>query len=58
MSYNDFLYGLSGGLCGVLVSHPFDTIKTRIQSNKVTTIKDAIKMKNLYAGLPLHYLEL
>jgi hypothetical protein len=51
MSNSDFLYGLCGGCSGVLISHPFDTIKTRIQSNTVTTIKQAIQMRNLYSGL-------
>ena len=47
----EFFYGLCGGLVGTIVSHPFDTIKTRIQSDKVKTIKDAIKMKKLYLVL-------
>jgi solute carrier family 25 carnitine/acylcarnitine transporter 20/29 len=49
---NDFLYGMIGGFTGTLVSHPFDTIKTRIQSNTSKNIIDAVKMKRLYAGLP------
>jgi len=52
---NDFFYGMIGGMTGTIVSHPFDTIKTRIQSNKAPAtwpnIKNAIMMKNLYAGL-------
>lgn len=51
MTNNDFIYGLFGGFTGTLISHPFDTVKTRIQSNTVNTIKDAIKMKRLYSGL-------
>lgn len=47
----EFFYGLCGGLVGTIISHPFDTIKTRIQSDKVKTIKDAIKMKKLYSGI-------
>lgn len=50
-NYNDFLYGLCGGFTGTLVSHPFDTIKTRIQSKRSPDIKSAIKMRNFYAGL-------
>lgn len=50
-NYNDFFYGLCGGFTGTLVSHPFDTIKTRIQSKKVPDIKSAIMIRNLYAGL-------
>jgi hypothetical protein len=48
---NDFIYGSIGGFCGVIISHPFDTIKTRIQSNTATTILQAIKMKQLYSGI-------
>jgi solute carrier family 25 carnitine/acylcarnitine transporter 20/29 len=48
---NDFIYGLCGGFTGTILSHPFDTVKTRIQTNIVSTISDAIKMKSLYAGL-------
>lgn len=48
---NEFVNGLCGGFFGTLVSHPFDTIKTRIQSNTASTIKQAFLMKNLYAGL-------
>lgn len=47
----DFAYGLYGGLVGTILSHPFDTIKTRIQSEKATNIINAIKQKKLYAGL-------
>jgi solute carrier family 25 carnitine/acylcarnitine transporter 20/29 len=48
---NDFMYGLCGGFTGTILSHPFDTVKTRIQTNTVSTIRGAIKMKSLYAGL-------
>ena len=48
MTNNDFIYGLYGGLVGTVISHPFDTIKTRIQSNTVSTIKQAFQMKRLY----------
>jgi len=48
---SDFLYGLSGGLIGTILSHPFDTIKTRIQSEKANSIINAIKQKKLYAGI-------
>ena len=29
-----FIFGYISGMAGILVSHPFDTIKTHIQSNK------------------------
>ena len=48
---NDFICGSIGGFCGVIISHPFDTIKTRIQSNTATSIFKAIQMKQLYSGL-------
>jgi hypothetical protein len=51
MILNDFTYGLCGGLCGTIISHPFDTIKTRIQSNKVPSIKQAIQIGKLYSGI-------
>jgi solute carrier family 25 carnitine/acylcarnitine transporter 20/29 len=51
MLTNDFIYGMCGGTLGTFISHPFDTIKTRIQSNKVNSIMQAIKLKNLYSGI-------
>ena len=48
---NKFISGSIGGLTGTLLSHPFDTIKTRIQSGQCKTIKEAFKMKRLYSGL-------
>ena len=51
MALNDFTYGLFGGLLGTVVSHPFDTIKTRVQSNRAHTIIQAIKIKKLYSGI-------
>ena len=51
MNNNNFTHGLIGGIVGTIFSHPFDTIKTRIQSSKVSTIKDAVKMGKLYSGI-------
>ena len=51
MSLNDFTYGLFGGFVGIIVSHPFDTIKTRIQSNRQLSFNDALKMRKLYSGI-------
>jgi solute carrier family 25 carnitine/acylcarnitine transporter 20/29 len=48
---NEFLYGMIGGTVGVIISHPFDTIKTRIQSKQNLTITEAIKLGSLYRGL-------
>jgi len=47
MELTNFTYRL----LGTLISHPFDTIKTRIQSNKVGTIRQAIKLGKLYSGI-------
>jgi solute carrier family 25 carnitine/acylcarnitine transporter 20/29 len=51
MINNDFIYGLCGGLVGTIISHPFDTVKTRIQSNTSNTIYEAIKRGKLYSGI-------
>jgi len=48
---NDFIFGLLGGFTGTIISHPFDTIKTRIQSNSSKTIYEAIKKRKLYSGI-------
>lgn len=43
-SVKEFLYGGIGGMCGVLLSQPFDVTKTRLQNNMKIT------MKGLYKG--------
>jgi solute carrier family 25 carnitine/acylcarnitine transporter 20/29 len=48
---NDFIYGIFGGFTGTLLSHPFDTIKTRIQTNKTSNIINAIRLGKLYSGI-------
>ena len=48
---NNFISGLIGGFTGTLISHPIDTVKTRIQSGKFPTISNAIKEGKLYSGL-------
>ena len=45
---------LSGGISGIsswLFTYPLDTIKTRMQSGKTTSLKQAIIMGNLFKGL-------
>lgn len=43
--------GLSG-ICGVILSHPFDTIKTNFQANKKMILKPNLQtFKNLYKGI-------
>ena len=49
--YNDFFNGAIGGCTGIIVSHPFDTIKTRMQSGQSKTFMEAIQQRRLYSGL-------
>ena len=49
--YNEYIYGLIGGIVGTICSHPPDTIKTRLQSGTAKTFKEALKMGNLYKGV-------
>lgn len=51
MELTNFTYGLFGGLLGTIISHTFDTIETRIQSNKAKSIRQAIKLGKLYLGI-------
>lgn len=48
---NEFISGSLGGLVGTILSHPIDTIKTRIQSGSAKNIFDAIHMKKFYSGI-------
>ena len=49
---NQYLYGGISGMCGVLISHPLDTVKTHIQTgNTLSTFKPSIR--NLYKGLSI-----
>ena len=51
---NQYLFGGISGMCGILISHPLDTIKTCIQTNKNYnnfTIKDYFKGCNLRASM-------
>lgn len=43
----NFVYGYVSGMAGILVSHPFDTIKTNIQENKPISKN----LRSLYRGL-------
>ena len=43
----NFVYGYISGMAGILVSHPFDTIKTNIQENKQVNRN----LRVLYRGL-------
>jgi len=44
----DYLAGTIGGVTGILLSHPIDTIRIRFQTRKVG---DVIKLNNLYRGV-------
>ena len=52
-SFSSFIYGYIAGFSGIVTSHPFDTMKTRIQEGK----KINFNIKNLYRGvsIPLSY---
>jgi len=43
------LYGATGGIIGSYLSHPLDTIKTLIQTNKKNQIKE-LKLKDYFRG--------
>jgi solute carrier family 25 carnitine/acylcarnitine transporter 20/29 len=47
--FTDFINGSFGGFVGVIISHPIDTIKTRLQSGY--TLKNSITMKHFYSGV-------
>jgi hypothetical protein len=47
----NFISGSIGGFVGVLISHPIDTIKTRIQLGTAKNITSAIQMKKFYSGI-------
>lgn len=47
----------SGGLCAFLVdilNHPFDTLKTRLQSHKTSPLKQLIFSRTLLSGMTLN----
>ena len=54
--YKNAFYGAIGGTIGAYISHPLDTIKTRIQSNKnykSLSIKDLYKGSHLRASMSM-----
>jgi solute carrier family 25 carnitine/acylcarnitine transporter 20/29 len=46
-SFKSFLFGYLAGFFGIIASHPFDTMKTRIQEGKPIDFN----LKNLYRGV-------
>jgi len=44
-NWKNFLYGSFAGMSGIIVSHPFDTMKTNYQEGK------KILVRNLYKGI-------
>ncbi len=47
----EYVCGMIGGIVGTVLSHPPDTIKTRFQSGKANSFKQALSMGNLYKGV-------
>uniref|UniRef100_A0A6C0EB98 Mitochondrial carrier protein n=1 Tax=viral metagenome TaxID=1070528 RepID=A0A6C0EB98_9ZZZZ len=45
----DFICGCVGGFVGTMISHPIDTIKTRIQTT--FTLSQALKLRQFYSGI-------
>ena len=45
----DYVFGCIGGFFGTVISHPIDTVKTRVQSKD--KVIDAIKKKHLFSGI-------
>ena len=43
----NFGYGYLAGMAGIVASHPFDTVKTNIQKNKLSTTTYEIYIKAL-----------
>ena len=49
---NQYLFGGISGMCGILISHPLDTIKTHIQTgNALSNFKPSLQ--NLYKGITI-----
>ena len=44
----DFIAGLAGGVAGVLVGHPFDTVKARLQTQTATVNCKAASYKGTF----------
>ena len=49
--FNILISGGTAGILSWLFTYPIDVIKTRVQSDKYPSIKDAIMKKGLYRGL-------
>lgn len=49
MGITDYMCGCIGGLFGTIISHPVDTIKTRVQSD--IPLKNAVKMGKYFSGI-------
>ena len=57
MSNNEFISGGFGGFVGVGLSHPFDTIRVRMQTNpkEFTSIKNCISKSYTQGGIRSFY---
>lgn len=52
--WSEALCGLAGGVCQVLVGHPFDTIKVRLQTGQYGGVLECIRsspIRSLYHGI-------
>ena len=47
---DQFLYGAFSGMVGLTLSHPFDTIKSNIQTGHKVPFKNLINPRFLYKG--------
>lgn len=47
---DQYLFGAVSGMVGLTMSHPFDTIKSNIQSNVKVHTKQLMNIKYLYKG--------
>lgn len=49
MTNNNYINGCISGMCGIILSHPIDSIKTHIQTKNKTLFK--FNMSNMYRGI-------
>lgn len=52
---NDFAYGTIGGMVGTICSHPFDTVKSRLQTQNHKSIWSCVRHTHAENGLKAFY---